>query len=247
MVAQVMLHESNAFRSLFKTVSYLEGGVDSGFNKVEPGAFSSRLLQIKRVKKNTAIIQVPCRATSLNHGDVFILDTGATIYAWEGADCSPFEKLAADQAAYELASERNGASSISREADEYFWSKLGGEPRQIASKEEAGETLPKPPEGGEAVLFQLSDSSGELTMSEVGRGSLGKGLLHSDDVYVCDAGGEGLLVWVGAGTTQKERAAAMNTATKYLKQYGKKTSTPVTVLKEHGADRNKIFQKVFAY
>ena len=41
-------------------------------------------------------------------------------------------------------------------------------------------------------------------------------------------------------------AAAMNTATAYLKAQGKSIRTPVSVLKEGSAMRHPIFQKIFA-
>jgi hypothetical protein len=36
---------------------------------------------------------VPLSGTSLNHGDVFILDAGADIYFWNGDKCNEFEKV----------------------------------------------------------------------------------------------------------------------------------------------------------
>ena len=90
---EVMLHESAQFKGLFKAVSYLKGGVASAFNHVEPNAYISKLLHVKKVGKTTSIIEVPCKRDSLNEGDAFILDTGATIYVWAGSSCSPFVRL----------------------------------------------------------------------------------------------------------------------------------------------------------
>ena len=39
------LHESAEFNALFPTMRYLKGGVDSGFNHVQPGAYVPKLLQ----------------------------------------------------------------------------------------------------------------------------------------------------------------------------------------------------------
>ena len=87
---EVMMHESAQFKGLFKAVSYLKGGVASAFNHVEPNAYISKLLHVKKVGKTTSIIEVPCKRDSLNEGDAFVLDTGATIYVWAGSGCSPF-------------------------------------------------------------------------------------------------------------------------------------------------------------
>jgi hypothetical protein len=67
--------ESNEFLQLFTNgVQYLEGGVDSAFNQVDPDAYTPRLLHVKG-KRNVRCMQVPVDAASLNSGDVFILDT----------------------------------------------------------------------------------------------------------------------------------------------------------------------------
>ena len=240
----MQLYESNAFKALFKSMSYLKGGISTAFNHVEPGAYLTKLLHVKKVGKQTSVIEVPCKRESLNEGDSFVLDAGATIYVWAGSASSPFETLAANLAAENLEASRNGAAKATRDIDDYFWEKLGGK-GPIKSKEEAGELLPKVPSVGEGVLYKLSDSTGKLSITEVGRGDLKKGMLNTDDVYVCDPGPE-LLVWVGNGASQKERAAAMNTATAYLKSQGKSIRTPVAVLKEDVAHRHATFQKIFA-
>ena len=242
---EVMLYESDQFKSLFKAVTYLKGGVDSAFNRVEPGAYASRLLHVKKVGKTTSIIEVPCKRASLNEGDSFVLDTGATIYVWAGSESSPFETLAANLAAENLEQERHGAAKATRDIDDYFWKKLGGEGK-IKSKEEAGEIMPVKSEMGEGVLYKLSDSTGSMQMTEIGRGELTPSMLDSDDVFVCDPGPE-LLVWIGGKASAKERAAAMNTATHYLKAQGKAITTPVSVLKEESAMRHPTWKKIFAH
>lgn len=241
---EVMMHESAQFKGLFKAVSYLKGGVASAFNHVEPNAYISKLLHVKKVGKTTSIIEVPCKRDSLNEGDAFVLDTGATIYVWAGSGCSPFETLAANLAAENLEASRHGAAKATHSIDDYFWKKLGGAGK-IKSKDEAGELLPTVPPMGEGALYRLSDSTGKLSIEEVGRGDLTKSMLSSDDVFVVDPGPE-LIVWIGSGASQRERAAAMNTATQYLKSQGKPITTPVSVIKEGSGVRHATFQKIFA-
>lgn len=36
--------------------------------------------------------KVPCSASSLNNGDVFILDAGLNLYLWSGVDANMYEK-----------------------------------------------------------------------------------------------------------------------------------------------------------
>ena len=94
-------------------------------------------------------------------------------------------------------------------------------------------------------LSQLTTRTfGSMTISEVGRGDLKRSMLASEDVYVVDVESQ-LLVWVGSKASEKERAAAFNTASAYLKQSGKPITTPVAVLKEANALRNATFKKIF--
>ena len=56
-----------------------------------PPRYVAKLLQVKKVGRQTNLIEVVCQRESLNHGDAFILDAGASIYVWRGDSCSPFE------------------------------------------------------------------------------------------------------------------------------------------------------------
>ena len=173
---EVMMHESKEFRALFPRIAYLKGGIDSGFNHVEAGAYAAKLLQVKKVGRQTNVIEVACARDSLNHGDCFILDAGASIYVWKGDECSPFEAQMANMAAEALESTRHGGSAVTHEIDDGFWAALGGEGAIV---------LPEPVEVGEGVLFQLSDADGSLGMSEVGRGDLTLGMLDTSDRSSC--------------------------------------------------------------
>jgi hypothetical protein len=77
---EVQEHESDQFLSVFKGgVHYQEGGVASGFKKVEKDKHEPRLLHLKGAR-NVRVTSVPVKNTSLNEGDVFILDLGTVIY-----------------------------------------------------------------------------------------------------------------------------------------------------------------------
>jgi len=226
-------------------LSYLKGGVKSGFKKVEAGASVSRLLHVKKMGKTTHVIEVAPVTKSLNEGDAFILDTGSTIYCWYGAQCSPFEKLAANLAGENIEAGRHGSSKVTIEIDDTFWSKLGGK-AAIKDQAAAGEGMPQPEPAGEGVLYKLSDAGGKLAITEVARGDLKKSMLSAEDVYLVDLapGGE-VITWVGSGASQKERASAMSTSLEYLKSKGRPVSTSVTMLKEGQEGRSALFKKVF--
>ena len=206
--------------------------------------YVAKLLQVKKVGKQTNIIEVVCQRESLNHGDAFILDAGTAIYVWKGDSCSPFEAQMANMAAEALEATRNGKSTTTADTDDAFWEALGGE-GDITSAEDAAAVLPVPVEVGEGVLFQLSDADGSLGMEEVGRGELSMSMLKPLDVFLCDTG-PAILVWIGGEASPKESAAAMDTANKYLVQMQKPLTTEVTVLKDGHTSGHKPFQEIFA-
>ena len=78
---EVQHRESSLFMSYFKEtgIQYLEGGVASGFKHVDRDAYTTRLFHVKG-KRTVRVMQVPCTNASLNADDVFILDTGLTLF-----------------------------------------------------------------------------------------------------------------------------------------------------------------------
>lgn len=90
---EVQGNESALFMSYFKHgIKYLEGGVDSAFKKVDRDSFPLRLFHVKG-KREVRAIQVVVATKSMNHGDVFVLDAGRTIFFWAGAKSNKFERV----------------------------------------------------------------------------------------------------------------------------------------------------------
>lgn len=144
-------------------IQYLEGGVDSAFNKVEPDKYEPRLLHLKG-KRNVRARQVPLKRESLNEGDVFILDKGLKLFLWNGKDANRFEKAKGVQLLVKLRNERGARPETvlldeDPENDE-FWSMLGGQ-GPIPSAEEGGEDEAAE-RGEETKLLRVSDASGSL-------------------------------------------------------------------------------------
>jgi hypothetical protein len=69
-----------------KGIEYMEGGVESGYRKVEEENLPTRLLLVKG-KRYPRVMPVPLEANSINDGDVFILDDGNAkkLYFWAGS------------------------------------------------------------------------------------------------------------------------------------------------------------------
>ncbi|KAG5609353.1 hypothetical protein H5410_020634 [Solanum commersonii] len=89
---EVQGHETDKFLSYFKPcIIPLEGGVASGFKKPEEEEFETRLY-ICKGKRVVRMKQVPFSRSSLNHDDVFILDTKDKIYQFNGANSNIQER-----------------------------------------------------------------------------------------------------------------------------------------------------------
>jgi hypothetical protein len=115
------------------------------------------------------------------------------------------------------------------ENEDAFWKALGGKikPKSAA---EGGEDAAA--ENVTYILLRVSDASGKLEVTEVGRSPLNKDLLKSEDVFILDADSE-IFVWIGKGATAQERKEGMINATKYLSDHKKPTWTPITRVTEN--------------
>ncbi|CAM9522754.1 unnamed protein product [Chrysoparadoxa australica] len=242
---EVQGYESAEFLELFPpAMIIMQGGIDSGFNHVEPTEYKPRLLQCKGLRKKVRVVEVPLALSSLNNGDVFVLDNGLQLWQWNGTEAGVFEKRQANEIIAAVKSDRKGKPSTQildgeEECDE-FWALLGGM-GEIASAEAGG---PDDVEGGEKKLLKLSDESGSLELSEVASGdSVSKDLLDTNDVFLLDDRGLALFVWVGDGASKDERAQAFQHANEYITKTGLSWGTPVSRVTESGT--SKAFENCF--
>ena len=233
-------HESLQFTKLFKEITYLEGGVDSGFHHVEGGTQIKKLFRVRKTKHTVRVAEVPCARSSLNQGDCFLLDLGDTVYPWFGEDASPFERAKCGTRAHNVSLARHGHCKVKEAPDSAFWSALGGEgPISPASEAPA----PEKEDVGEGVLYKLSDSTGSLTCSEAKRGDIKMSDLDSNDVFILDAGRE-IFVWVGSGASDAERRNAMPTAQAYLHANNKPIHTAVHCVNEGTPFTNEVWAAI---
>jgi len=224
---EVQGHESSEFLSLFKKFTILKGGIDSAFNHIKPTEYKPRLMHFKGNKENCRVTEVKLDWHSLNDGDVFLLDNGLELIVWNGKTAGIHEKRKAQELTNALRDERNGKPVVKildgLEDHDTFWKTIGGKPK-------AGEIAPASSDDVKVentkVLFQLSDSTGDLKITEVAKGSVKKTQLKSEDVFILDIG-HTVFSWIGKGTTKKERANAIKYATDYLKNKGRPAYTPV--------------------
>jgi len=236
---EVQGHESRQFATYFpKGIRILTGGVDTGFHHVTADKYEPRLLHICGTFKHVYVTQVNLCASSLNGGDVFVLDNGLHIYQWDGKHSSPAEKLKGAQLVEDLKDERDGKAKVDRfdegSEDPVFWKLLGGK-KPIAAK--AAEAPPQ-----EKVLLRLSDASGSMKFQEISRGKVKRSSLKDDDVFIFDTGFE-VFAWIGHKTSNLERKSALSCAEKYVKEHNKPEHTPIARIIQGG--ENEIFDQSF--
>lgn len=240
-------HESGLFLSYFEKkggLRIMEGGIESGFNHVEPESYRPRLMWLKG-RKYIRTTEVELSATSLCEGDVFVLDAGMNIYVWQGKGCGMNERARAAQLARAIDDERKGLPEVhtfgqdDKDIPSTFWALLGGK------------KAPQPPQGDDAEwektsdkrLFQLSDAGGKLEFNLIATEKrVTRDKLDSKDVFVLDAGNE-VFVWVGKGASASEKRNAMPFANQYLVDYKRPNWLPISRLLE--GSENEVFTSCF--
>ena len=86
---EVQGKESFRFKKIFGNLTYWQGGVESGFNHVEPTEEKPNMFMVKGTEKNMSLTQVEVSKGSLNSGDSFILKASAAkVWLWNGESVS---------------------------------------------------------------------------------------------------------------------------------------------------------------
>ena len=229
-------HESQEFLQLFNgEIFILDGGIESGFNQVKDRKYPIRLLQIKaKSGKDAHIYQVPCKCSSLNNWDCFLLDAGLDIYTILGRHCSVLELKKVLELAQSIRSERRITRKytvIRIEADLkehcndlYLYLEGNEDDIHFEKEDEIGENENE--EDTREALFLLSDASGEITFTKVAD-SRDVSQFRSGDVMIYDNGYH-IFVWIGKGANKKEKSLAMKYAQKYIEMCNRHFTLPVT-------------------
>ncbi|KAJ6300445.1 hypothetical protein OIU76_021272, partial [Salix suchowensis] len=175
--------------------------------------------------------QVPFARSSLNHDDVFILDTEKKIYQFNGANSNiqergkaleviQFLKEKYHDGTCDIAIVDDGKLDTESDSGE-FWVLFGGFApigKKVANEDDIiPETTP-------AKLYSITD--GEVKIVE---GELSKGLLENNKCYLLDCGAE-IFVWVGRVTQVEERKAASQAAEEFVASQNRPKATRLTRL-----------------
>lgn len=222
-------HESDKFLSYFKPcIIPLEGGVASGFKKPEEEEFETRLY-LCHGKRAVKVKQVPFARSSLNHDDVFILDTKDKIYQFNGANSNIQERAKALEVVQFLKDQYHGGTcdvaivddgKLQAESDSgEFWVLFGGFApigRKVASEDDVI------PEETPAKLYSITD--GQVQRLE---GELSKGMLENNECYLLDCGAE-VFIWFGRVTQVEDRKSACQAAEEFVSSQNRPKSTRIT-------------------
>jgi len=243
---EVQYSESKEFRAFFPNLSYKKGGIASGFRKASSAIelYEHKMYRVRKSQdEDLRLEEVALDRSSLNEGDVFILDAGARIYVWEGGQASPFEKNHANLEAERLESERDGRALATHDLDDEFWELLGGRGYIKAADEVTEATVT--PRAQTSRLYQISDADGKLSCCEVGRGRLLQSMLQSKDVMMLVAHNE-LFLWVGNASSTAEARSCYQLAIDFLKVNQRPMDTPIHLFKEGQTIRNERWLAAFA-
>ncbi|KAJ0699842.1 putative villin headpiece, villin/Gelsolin, ADF-H/Gelsolin-like domain superfamily [Helianthus annuus] len=227
-------HESSRFLSYFKPCLLpLEGGFSSGIKTPEDENYETRLYTCEG-KRVARLKQVPFTQSSLNHDEIFILDTKDKIFQFNGANTNNNERSKALDVVQLLKDKyHEGNCTVAIVADDgkqptegsglsgEFWALFGGF-ASIGKKTASENDII--PEKTPAKLYciaggQVQDVVGELS----------KSLLRTDKCYILYCGTH-VFVWVGRATRLEDKKAAMQTAEEFIVNHNISKSTLVTRL-----------------
>jgi len=243
---EVQRYESTEFKDLFPKLEYKKGGHASGFRKSSSAIelYEHKLWQVRKTKaEGMRLEECALHNSSLNQGDVFILDVGEKLYVWEGQKASPFEKNHANLTAEKWESERDGKATTTHDVDDFFWHVLGG--KEDIKAADAVTDATQTPKAESTVLYQITDAAGELHCVEVGRGQLSTSMLKSEDVMMLVTKEE-LFLWVGSGASTAEGRSSYRLAMDWLKVNHKPMHTPIKLFKEGQAIRSDGWTDAFS-
>merc|ERR1711934_1257889 len=149
--------------------------------------------KVKGKMNAMSVQQVEFKASSLNKGDVFVLDGGLQLWQWNGPEANPAEKARASQVVQTIYANRQRGNGkvltpivMDDDDDDDFWKTLGGSPDDVQEADDGDhEVVASEPE-----LYCISDESGKMEYKRVAVGVLKKNMLGTNDVYIVDAGTE---------------------------------------------------------
>ncbi|KAL3530874.1 hypothetical protein ACH5RR_010196 [Cinchona calisaya] len=232
---EVQGEETQKFLSYFKPcIIPIEGVFSSELADVDTNTYRVSLLTCKG-DRVVHVKEVPFTRTSLNHNDVFILDTASKIFLFSGYNSSTQERAKAlEVVQYIKENKHSGKCGIATIEDGKFvadpdvgefWSLFGGYapiPKDLPSN-----SLEQP-ERPATKLFWIT-TQGKLC--QPASGLLVKEMLSSNKCYMLDCEFE-LFVWMGRRTSMTERRTSISAAEDFVRSQDRSINTKLTFLTE---------------
>lgn len=251
---EVQGNESKKFLAYFNNnITYLAGGVESGFKHVEPSAVEPHLYRVKGTKQNLAMTQLPVRRDQLNSGDVFVLVAGEdAVWLWIGAEANAEERAKGRDVARTFCKKGNvvvldqGKNDGETEVPE-FWEFLPGKVAVLGLLKKSlhvkdADDLDSKVKSFNPVLYRMSDDrpDGRLTKAasakpvQTGPTNATKNAIARKELtqkygYLLDTGFH-VFIWLGENVKRGTKVNAIPQSNAYFKSY-KRPLLAVTLLK----------------
>lgn len=257
---EVQDKESQKFLKYFNNnITHLAGGVESGFNHVEPSSVEPHLYRVKGTKQNLAMVQLPVRRDQLNSGDVFILVGGDdAVWLWIGADANSEEVAKGRSVARTFCKKGNvvvldqGKNDGEAEVAD-FWAFLPGKVTTMGVFKKSlhvkdADEMDSKVKAFIPVLYNLLGMSRVAIAKPVPVGPtkaktprIKRKELKQDHGYLLDTGFH-VFIWLGKNVKQRVKVDAIPQSATYFKKH-KRPLLPVTLLKsgQETSDFNDFF------
>jgi len=233
--------EPNHFVSLFKGKLIIRsGGKASGFkNKADVDSYNTSGTSLFSVRGsnpfNTRGVEVEAKATSLNSNDSFVLSTPNSVMVWFGKGSNQNERNNAKNIANLLKGKKTVKEVEENGEPADFWSGIGGKGAYASSPALVGDAH-------EPRLFQCSNASGAFKVEELF--NFNQDDLDEDDVFILDTYDE-IYVWVGSGSNETEKKAALTTAIAYVETAADGRSKDTPILRINSGSEPPLFTAFF--
>ncbi|XP_015873827.3 villin-1 [Ziziphus jujuba] len=232
---EIQGQETGKFLSYFKPcIIPIEGVYTSQKGQLHDEKYQVSMLTCKgdhvvRVK------EVPFSRSSLNHNDVFILDTASKIFLFSGCNSSIQERAKALEVVQYVKDTKHGGNCQVATVEDgkfvgdpdvgEFWSLFGG---YAPIPKDSPSSIQNQSNTSSAKLFWIT-TQGKLCQS--GNNSLSKEMLEPDKCYMLDCDDE-IFVWMGRQTSITERKTSISSTEEFLRSQDRSAGTHLTSITE---------------
>ncbi|KAK2969183.1 hypothetical protein RJ640_025896, partial [Escallonia rubra] len=239
---EVQGQETERFLSYFKPcIIPVEGVFYSGTRHLTGETYQFSLLTCKG-DRGVHVEEVPFSRSSLNHNDVFILDTSSKIFLFSGCNSSIQERAKAlEVVKYIKDIKHSGSCEVAVIEDGKFvsdpnvgefWSLFGGYapiPRDLP---------PAVEENRQSATLTLFWITHQGNFSQIKADSLNREMLDSHKCYMLE-----VFVWMGKSTLVTERKASISAVEDFLRTGNRSVGTHLTFLTE--GSETALFRSYF--